>query len=471
MSQIETKWIADDAVDKTKIAADVAGDGMAQAAGGELDVKPDAVGGANLAKAINVDATNGVGIKVDDATIDEDGSGQLRVVPDGIGATEIDETDSFTWSGSHDLQTGTTHVATPSADTHATTKGYVDAAIEGLRGKGNARALNDANEAITGDPGTVDGVGSWTTGEIMLLIGQTTPSENGLWEVNTVGAWTRPDNFAAGSSAEGAFVHIEQGTTYQDTGYWCTTNKPTDVVDTNDLSWSVFSRQADLSAGTGLTKSGNTIHAGDGVVEARGGINFTADDIAVNPDGSTLEVSSEAVQVKDLGITGGKIANATVTETQLNASVAGDGITGGAGTPLAVDPNDVTTAESAADNADLIIIYDSTATAVRKQTRGEFLTGVGGGTTPVVEFHKITAGEVTAGYWTLSQTPAGTTRVTLHVVGGPDQVNKQSVGATGAVPDFDVLSANQLHFNNNGAATGLSEHLAVDDIVEVRFDY
>ena len=41
MAQIITKLIADDAVDKTKINSDVAGDGITQAAGGELDVQAD----------------------------------------------------------------------------------------------------------------------------------------------------------------------------------------------------------------------------------------------------------------------------------------------------------------------------------------------------------------------------------------------------------------------------------------------
>lgn len=59
---IGTTQIAADAVDKTKIAADVAGNGLTQAAGGELDVNPAAAGGLEIATdalQINVDATNG----------------------------------------------------------------------------------------------------------------------------------------------------------------------------------------------------------------------------------------------------------------------------------------------------------------------------------------------------------------------------------------------------------------------------
>jgi len=53
--------------------------------------------------------------------------------------------------------------------------------------------------------------------------------------------------------------------------------------------------------------------------------------------------------------------------------------------------------------------------------------------------------------------------------GGPHQVNKQSVGATGASPDFDVLSSTQVHINNNGAATGLSGDIAAGDILIIEY--
>lgn len=59
--------------------------------------------------------------------------------------------------------------------------------------------------------------------------------------------------------------------------------------------------------------------AGDGLVLAAGVL-------AVNPDGSTLEINADALRIKAAG----------VTESHLNASVAGAGLSGGAGTPLAV---------------------------------------------------------------------------------------------------------------------------------------
>lgn len=589
MSKIVTKWIADDAVDKDKINADVAGAGLVQAAGGELDVNadddtlevsgdvvqvkalgvdtpelaatsvtaaklgndvagdgltggngndldvdPDSTGGANLARAINVSA-NGVAVKVDDVTIEENGSQQLGVKADGIGATQIDETDDYTWSGTHDFQGGTTHVATPTSDSHAVTKAYADALRSGVAAKDPCRALADSNQTLSGLPSNIDGVTGWSADQRVLLTNQTTGSENGIWEVQT-GSWTRPEDFDTGDSASGAQTWIDQGTTYGESQWTCTTDDPNDVIDTNSLAFVQTSGAGQVTAGTGLTKSGNAIHVGDGSTGNVGGINRTADQLAVAPDNSTLEVSSDVVKIKALGVgtpelaatsvtaaklgsdvagdglsggngsdldvqadaTGGanlaKVINVSangvavkvddstigengsgqlevkddgITENELNSSVAGAGISGGGGSALAIDIPELT-AETGADSNDLLVIYDDSASTHKKQTRSNFLQGLSIETIKH-EMHKITSGEVTAGYFTLGSTPVNAQSVRCRVVGGGTQINKNVVGATGAAPDFDIISTNQFHFNNNGAATGLTEDLGEDDIVILEY--
>jgi len=83
--------------------------------------------------------------------------------------------------------------------------------------------------------------------------------------------------------------------------------------------------------------------------------------------------------------------------------------------------------------------------------------------------HKVTAGEVTAGYFTLSTNPINAQSVGIWTQNGLRQINKQCVGSTGATPDFDILSTNQVHINNNGAATGLSGDIIADDILIVEY--
>lgn len=68
---------------------DFAGNGLEDDGSDNLQVKADATGGANLAKVVSVTA-NGVAIKIDDSTIEENGSGQLGVKADGIKDTHID---------------------------------------------------------------------------------------------------------------------------------------------------------------------------------------------------------------------------------------------------------------------------------------------------------------------------------------------------------------------------------------------
>ncbi|GAF68529.1 unnamed protein product, partial [marine sediment metagenome] len=78
---------------------------------------------------------------------------------------------------------------------------------------------------------------------------------------------------------------------------------------------------------------------------------------------------------------------------------------------------------------------------------------------------------VTNGYLTLAQTPTVVSNVTCAVHGGVEQFNKQWLSASEATPDFDILSTNQFHFNNNGAAEGLSEDMVEGDVLILRYAY
>ena len=91
--------------------------------------------------------------------------------------------------------------------------------------------------------------------------------------------------------------------------------------------------EGDGSGITGITADtlGNSIVDGNGIADFtfNGSAGAT---VSVEADGSTLSVGSGGVKVADAGI----------TATQLNASVAGDGLAGGAGTALSVTVDDST---------------------------------------------------------------------------------------------------------------------------------
>jgi len=88
------------------------------------------------------------------------------------------------------------------------------------------------------------------------------------------------------------------------------------------------------------------------------------------------------------------------------------------------------------------------------------------------ENHVITGAEVTAGFFTLTNVPNNKTLVECVVVGGPKQVNLDYANRT-ATADYVILgtASDEFHFNNNGAGTGLSEHLIAGHELMITYNY
>jgi len=88
--------------------------------------------------------------------------------------------------------------------------------------------------------------------------------------------------------------------------------------------------------------------------------------LAVNVDNSTLEINTDIVRIKDAGVTSAKI----------NTAVAGNGLTGGGGSALAVNPDNSTIEIS----SDQVRIKDAGVTSAKINTAvaGNGLTGGGG---------------------------------------------------------------------------------------------
>jgi len=193
--------------------------------------------------------------------------------------------------------TGTTALTLPTSGTLAT-QAYVDGVATGLDVKASVRAATTANITLSGTQ-TIDGV-AVIAGNRVLVKNQSTASQNGIY-VAAAGAWSRATD--ADTDAEvtsGLFTFVEEGTVNADSGYILQTENPI-TVGTTALAFVQFSGAGQITAGEALTKTGNTL------------------DVAV--DGSTIEVSADALRVKDAGITAAKLA--------LNAvDLAGTKITG-----------------------------------------------------------------------------------------------------------------------------------------------
>ena len=194
-------------------------------------------------------------------------------------------------------------------------KSYVDTAVQGLDPKGSVTALAAQNITLSGSQ-TIDGV-SVTPGNLVLAIGQTTATQNGLWTVAT-GNWTRPANFATGSAADAAYVFVEQGTVYASNGYVCTSVAGSATVDTNNLSWTQFTGAGEITPSSGLTKSGNTMSVS---LASPSALQFTSGklDTYLNPTGSIAKDTNGL----RLSIVNYNTATATLSSTANGVAVLG----------------------------------------------------------------------------------------------------------------------------------------------------
>ena len=141
--------------------------------------------------------------------------------------------------------------------TQQSVKAYVDSVAEGLDVKDSAKVATTANITLANTQ-TIDGV-SLSAGDRVLVKDQSTGSQNGVYVVVDGGSWTRATDFDSNTEVtDGTFFFVEQGTVNADSGWVLTTNNPI-TVGTTALVFSQFSGAGQITAGTGLSKSGNTL--------------------------------------------------------------------------------------------------------------------------------------------------------------------------------------------------------------------
>lgn len=192
----------------------------------------------------------------------------------------------------------------PTADSDAANKRYVDSVAQGLDVKQSVRFATPINfTSLNGNLGAIDGVNP-SDGDRVLVKSQTTASENGIYIINLSGAWARADDFDSSDNVTGgAFVFVEEGTTYADSG-WVVTSDGSINVGTDDINFAQFSGAGQINAGNGLEKSGNTLYVGlvanKGIVfDVANGSNLALDLSATNIDG-VLAVANGGTGVSTL---------------------------------------------------------------------------------------------------------------------------------------------------------------------------
>lgn len=226
-----------------------------------------------------------------------------------------------------------TGVATPTGASDAATKGYVDAVKTGLDVKDSVRLASTVQLVATYSNGTA-GVGATLTnagtqaalqldsvtvvGTNRVLVKNQTdnPEWNGIYVVTTVGTgatnWvlTRAEDFDQSAEVTGgAFTFVEAGATQADNGYVVSTDSAI-TVGTTGIDWVQFSGAGQITAGAGLTKTGNILDvgAGEGITVnandvalastvAGDGLTYTTGVLAVGGTADRISVSANAIDI------------------------------------------------------------------------------------------------------------------------------------------------------------------------------
>ena len=303
------------------------------------------VAGGNLTTGGDIDASGDIaGLTItsetfrgSNPTISSTGTNQNIILdPNGTGAVSVESAKI-------------TNLATPTADGDAATKAYVDSVAEGLDIKASCvAATTGALPAVTYDNGT-SGVGATLTAdangalaaidgvtlvadERVLVQNQAAALQNGIYVVTTVGdagtafVLTRATDFDEGSPSgeiPGGFTFIEEGSTNADAGFVCTTNAPITMGSTA-INFTQFSGAGGITAGDGLTKTGDTL--------------------SVNVDDVTTAIVGDAVVVKtsanlttpNIGVANGDSFTASGTVSATGNITGGNLTTGGDVTTVTV---------------------------------------------------------------------------------------------------------------------------------------
>src|SRR5210317_501265 len=277
---------------------------------------------------------NGItSLDVDNITIDgntvstTNSNGDLVLDPNGTGDVDVN---------SHKI----INVATPTADTDAANKSYVDGVVNGLDVKESCQLATTVNLSATYNNGagtltagsngalSIDGV-TPNVNDRILVKDQSSAVQNGIYKVTTVGdgstafVLTRsPDADTAAELTGGTFFFVEAGSANADNGYVATHNGTPTFGSTN-ITFSQFSGAGQISAGAALSKTGNQLD--------------------VEVDDSSIEVSSDALKVKALGITNAMLAGSIANAKLSNSTVSFGGIS------LALGATDATPAFDLSD--------------------------------------------------------------------------------------------------------------------------
>ncbi len=262
-------------------------------------------------------------------------SSALPVNQGGTGSTTqnfVDLSNNQSIAGTKTF-TGEIIVPTPVNATDAVTKTYADSLSQGLSVKPSvAAATTAALPSNTYSSGvltatadgalSVDGI-AMTTNARLLVMNEVTAANNGIYTVTNPGSGaaayvlTRASDMNSGSQVPGAFAFVEQGTLNGGAGFVVSGNGPY-TIGTTPITWTQFSGAGEITAGSGLSKSGNTITLTSPVAINQGGTGSTTQNFV----DLTNNQSIAGTKTFTTAIAGSITGNAATVTT--NANLTGD---------------------------------------------------------------------------------------------------------------------------------------------------
>jgi hypothetical protein len=228
--------------------------------------------------------------------------------------------------------------ADPSASLHAATKQYVDNTASGVVAKPQVLGATTANIDATYSNGTAGvgatlthntngvfpaeagGASGWAVGKGILVKNQTNKAQNGRYYISNMGSVSTPYVLTRciycdeASEIPGAYIFVQDGTNAGTGWIQVVADPATFVVGTDNIDVFQFSGSGTITAGTGITVSGNEVSISTGAITS----SLILDGTIVDGD---INASAAIAQSKISGLTTDLAAKAPLASPTFTGTV------------------------------------------------------------------------------------------------------------------------------------------------------